>query len=226
MHLFLTLGALLLVGLTALANTLEDLLAVLVRLELGDDNLAWGDADGDRLAVGLLAGDTLDLDEILEAVDGGDLALTALVGAADDGDFVVLADGDGSDLEGTLEQARSNRSQCMGMDLGICVGSGWTFHTLCFSRSSLERGALMMLRRAVEPALKWALRDLRLEEARPAGLSALYKRSLSCETYRDQPWSCWASVRYCREVWYCKQVVAVCSIVKLPERGTWRPDFE
>jgi hypothetical protein len=109
-HLFLSLGSSLLVRLAALAHTLEDLLTILVGLELGDDHLGGRDANGDGLAVGLLAGDALDLDEVLEAVNGGDLALTALVGATDDGDFVILADGDGSDLEGTLEQARSNRS--------------------------------------------------------------------------------------------------------------------
>lgn len=56
------------------------------------------DADGDALAADLLAGDTLDVDDVLETVDGGDLALTALVGATDDGDLVVLADGDAADL--------------------------------------------------------------------------------------------------------------------------------
>lgn len=123
MHLFLVLRPSLLVSLTALANALEDLLAVLVALQLGDDDLGGGDADGHGLAVGLLAGDALDLDEVLEAVDGDNLALTALVGATDNGDFVVLADGDGSDLEGTLEQARSNRSQIFDMDIVwvLCV---------------------------------------------------------------------------------------------------------
>jgi hypothetical protein len=56
------------------------------------------DADGDGLAVGLLAVDALDVDHVLEAVDGGDLALTALVGTTDDGDLVILANGDGADL--------------------------------------------------------------------------------------------------------------------------------
>lgn len=37
--------------------------------------------------------------------------------------------------------------------------------TLCFSRSSLLRGALMMTRRSLEGALKCALRDFRREEA-------------------------------------------------------------
>ena len=56
------------------------------------------DADGDALAVGLLAGDALDVDDVFETVDAGDLALAALVGASDDGDLVVFADGDGADL--------------------------------------------------------------------------------------------------------------------------------
>lgn len=56
------------------------------------------DAEGDGLARGLVAGDALDVDDVFEAVDGGDLALAALVGAADDGDLVVLADGDRADL--------------------------------------------------------------------------------------------------------------------------------
>jgi hypothetical protein len=38
------------------------------------------------------------VDDIFEAVHGGDLALTALVGAALDDNLVVLADGDGADL--------------------------------------------------------------------------------------------------------------------------------
>lgn len=59
------------------------------------------DAQRDALAAGLVAGDTLDVNHVLETVDGGDLALAALVRATDDGDLVVLADGDAADL---LEQ--------------------------------------------------------------------------------------------------------------------------
>jgi len=50
------------------------------------------------LTVGLFAGDTLDVNEVLEAVDRGDLALLALVGTTDDGDFVILANGKSADL--------------------------------------------------------------------------------------------------------------------------------
>jgi hypothetical protein len=55
-------------------------------VELGDLDLGGGDADRHALAVGL------------EAVAGGDLALTALVGATLDDNLVVLAERDGADV--------------------------------------------------------------------------------------------------------------------------------
>lgn len=86
--------------LTSALGAGEDLLTVLVKLELGDDNVGGVEAERDGLARGLVAGDTLNVDHVLETVDGGDLTLTALVGATDNGDLVVLADGDGADLFG------------------------------------------------------------------------------------------------------------------------------
>jgi len=56
------------------------------------------DAEGDALAVGLLAGHALDVDHVFEAIHRRDLALLVLVGAADDQDLVVLANGDAADL--------------------------------------------------------------------------------------------------------------------------------
>ena len=41
--------------LPALADTVEDVLAILVELQLGDADFGWVDADRDRLAVDLLA---------------------------------------------------------------------------------------------------------------------------------------------------------------------------
>ena len=67
-------------------------------MELGDLDLGGGDTDGNALAVGLLAGDALDVNHVLEAVAGGDLALTALVGATLDDNLVVLAERDGADV--------------------------------------------------------------------------------------------------------------------------------
>lgn len=94
----LSLGTLLLVGDTSSSDALDDVLTVLVELELGDFDLRGSDADGDGLAVGLFAGDALNVDNIFETVDGGDFALATLVGATLDDDLVVLADGDGADL--------------------------------------------------------------------------------------------------------------------------------
>lgn len=67
-------------------------------MELGDLDLGGGNTDGNALAVGLLAGDALDVNHVLEAVAGGDLALTALVAAALDDNLVVLAERDGADV--------------------------------------------------------------------------------------------------------------------------------
>lgn len=130
--------------LTADLGAGQDALTVLVELELGDDDVGGVDAQGDALAAGLVAGDTLDVDHVLETVDGGDLALTALVGATDNGDLVVLADGDAADLfaRKMLVFPRSRAETLEGL------------RTLYFSRSSLLRGALMMTRRWPEPALK------------------------------------------------------------------------
>lgn len=90
----LALGA----GLAAGLDALQDGLTVLVELELGDDDVGRVDAERNGLARGLLAGDTLDVDHVLETVDGSNLALLVLVAATDNGDLVVLADGDAADL--------------------------------------------------------------------------------------------------------------------------------
>lgn len=63
---------------------LEERLAVLVELDLGDDNVRGVDRDGDRSTVALVTRDTLDEDTEVLAVRGVDAALAALVGAAND----------------------------------------------------------------------------------------------------------------------------------------------
>ena len=84
--------------LTANLGASQYVLTVLVELELGNDNVGWVQAQGNGLAGGLVAGDSLNMDDVFETVHGGDLALAPLVGATDDGDLVVLADGDAADL--------------------------------------------------------------------------------------------------------------------------------
>lgn len=85
-------------SLATLSDSLQDLFSVLVELELCDDDFAWVDADGNGLAVGLLAGHSLNVDEELQSVDRCDFALTAFVGASDDSDLVVFSDGNAANL--------------------------------------------------------------------------------------------------------------------------------
>ena len=96
-----------------LRDPLQNALPVLIQLQLRDDDFRGVDAQRHRLTVGFLAGDALDVDDIFETVDGGDFALAAFVGAADDGDFVVFADGHRADLYregGTFRPCSSWRS--------------------------------------------------------------------------------------------------------------------
>lgn len=92
-------------NLPALTATLQNLLPVLVQLQLVDDHLGGSDGNRHALAVGLLAGDALDVDAVLQTVDGSDLALTALVDTSSNGDFVILADRDGLDLRRGIEMS-------------------------------------------------------------------------------------------------------------------------
>merc|ERR1712054_410075 len=77
---------------------LEDGATVLVQLELGDHHVRRVDAHVHGGTVGLLTGDTLDVDDVLLAVHLDDLALAATVDAADHDHLVVLADRHGLDV--------------------------------------------------------------------------------------------------------------------------------
>merc|ERR1712093_790405 len=84
-------------GVSATApSSLEEGGALLVGLDLCDDDVGRVDADGDGRAVGLLPVDTLDVDDVLLAVHLGDLSFPALVGTPGDEDLIVLANGDGA----------------------------------------------------------------------------------------------------------------------------------
>jgi hypothetical protein len=87
---------------TAKLDALQDALAVLVELQLGDDDVAGVDADGNAGAGGLVTGDALNVDDIFETVDRGDLALLVLVGTTDDRNLIILADGDRANLRADL----------------------------------------------------------------------------------------------------------------------------
>lgn len=147
-HLFL-LRLQLLLDLSSCLDALQNVLSVLVELQLRDDNFRWVNADLDGLAGGLVFGDSLDVNDVFETVNGCDLAFSALVGSSNDKHFIILPDGDGADLD------------FINKNLGVGTSQR---HTLCFSRSSLLNGALMIVRRTLEGASKCALRDFLLEE--------------------------------------------------------------
>ena len=81
-------------SLSPLRNPLQYVLTVLIKLQLRNNDLAGMDTDGNALAIGFLARYSLDVDDVFEAVDGGDGAFAAFVRTADYGDFVVFADWD------------------------------------------------------------------------------------------------------------------------------------
>ena len=76
----------------------KDGLAVLVKLESGNDTVAGVDWDLRLLTVGLLSSDFLNVNASASAVDGLDFALTGLEVASNNLDLVSLADWDRTDL--------------------------------------------------------------------------------------------------------------------------------
>ncbi|KAL8168343.1 hypothetical protein V2J09_009842 [Rumex salicifolius] len=88
------LGALILIsGGAALSLAVKKRLAILVELELGDDDLGRIDADVNGRSVNLLPSDALDVDNPFLTVDLCNLAFTSLEGSSDDLNLVVLANG-------------------------------------------------------------------------------------------------------------------------------------
>jgi len=73
--------------------SLKDCPPILVKLEGGNNDVAWVDTNGDRRAVRLVPLDAIDVDNPLFTVDLGDLSLTTFVFSADNPNFVILANG-------------------------------------------------------------------------------------------------------------------------------------
>ncbi len=92
-HVDLNIVTLLALSILLAVLSVKDRTAVIVELEGGDNDVRGVDANVRGGAIGLVAGDTFDMDHPLLAVDLGNLALPALVLAAGDADLVVLADG-------------------------------------------------------------------------------------------------------------------------------------
>ena len=82
---------------------LDKVLAVLVHLKLCNDNVAWVDGILDALAVKLLTVEAIDVDAHLAKLDISDLALTVLMLANDELDFVITADWEALDVMSLLK---------------------------------------------------------------------------------------------------------------------------
>ena len=93
-------------GLPPLRLGLDLGLAILVHLELGDDEVGGGDPDRDLCSVDLLARDAFDVDDHLLPETRRDFALPGLVHAPHDEDLVVLAYGHTPDPEPSLQLLR------------------------------------------------------------------------------------------------------------------------
>lgn len=109
----------------------------------------------------------VDVDAVLETVDGGDLALTSLVAAADDHDLVLRK-------VSTQRQLRRLRSDLHPCGRGCCGhrafrGAPYSVAPesvrTCPSMMFCNLHTLMMTRRALLGAEKCAFRDLRRELA-------------------------------------------------------------
>lgn len=78
--------------------SIQNGLAALVHLDLGDLDIRGVNADMDGLAVGLVSCATLHVDHVFLSVHSHDLALLALKATTQDTDLVILADGERADL--------------------------------------------------------------------------------------------------------------------------------
>lgn len=74
---------------------------------------------------GLLLDDTLDVDDILQTVDGSDLALAVLAAATDNKNLIILADGHGTDIvllaELLTERCTHDGASDAGWSIEVCL---------------------------------------------------------------------------------------------------------
>lgn len=107
------------------------------------------------------------MEAVLEAVDGGDLALTSLVGAADDHDLVLgkvsIRRNWGEDLD-TYILADGNAAHSV-LLAELLTQRRLKVVRTCPMQCSKSLHTLMMTRRTLLGALKCAFRDLRRELA-------------------------------------------------------------
>lgn len=96
-----------LLQLTALS--LNQSLSLVIQVQLGDDNLRWVNVDWDRSTRRLLLLQLVNLNRVLQSVDGRDLTLRTLLRTSDNSDLILLSDWERSDVV-LLSQLLGQRS--------------------------------------------------------------------------------------------------------------------
>lgn len=96
-----------LLQLTALS--LNQSLSLVIQVQLGDDDLRWMNVDWDRSTRRLLLLQLVDLNRVLQSVDGRDLTLRTLLRTSDNSDLILLSDWERSDVV-LLSQLLGQRS--------------------------------------------------------------------------------------------------------------------
>ena len=78
--------------------TLEESKTIFVEFNFGDDDVGGGNADLDSLTVDLVTGDTFNVDDPLATVNLSDTSFVALELTTHDLNFIILANGKGTDV--------------------------------------------------------------------------------------------------------------------------------
>ena len=78
--------------------SVKDCLSVFVNLQFVDDDLGWVNSNGNGDTVGLVTSKLLNVNDILATVNLDDLSVFSLVSSSGDCDFIILSDGDRSNM--------------------------------------------------------------------------------------------------------------------------------
>merc|ERR1719198_1276664 len=118
-------------------------LAILIELELGNDQSRSRNAHRYRLTIDLFSGNPLNVHDPLLSVDRQNLAFAGLVHSSGDQDFVVFADGHGTDAVSCLQLlgkiSRHELATSLGMGAKVSLARlaaarrnvGVEFHIVC-----------------------------------------------------------------------------------------------
>jgi hypothetical protein len=122
--------------------------------------------ENEEFTVGLVADDSLDVDDPFLSVDSNNLALTSLEVSANNGDLIILADGERTDLKGRCYKNVIEMDERRWIkEVAYRESEREQRLTLCFSFSSLDRGEAISFLFWMELEEKWFLLCVLREDA-------------------------------------------------------------